>query len=112
VGLDLDGVYVDVRTPPPPRAFRSRHFEQLLIPPPENQPGTRFEIVLRDVASGERCATPAKQFVTHPSRTFGLRVELRVELRTVRADRCTYILGTLGQILQAARETGNPVRWW
>ena len=39
-------------------------------------------------------------------------VELRVELRTQRADRFTYILEILGQILQAARETGNPVRWW
>lgn len=112
VGIDRDGVYVDVCTPPPARAFRSRHFEQLLIPPPENHPRTRFEIVLRDVASGERCATPAKQFVTHPSRSFGLRVELRVELRIQRADRFTYILEPLEQILQAARETGNPVRWW
>lgn len=111
VGMDRDGVYVEVRTPPPARSFRSRHFEQLLIPPLENQPRTRFEIVLRDVASGERCATPAKQFITHPSRSFGLRVELRVELRTQRADRFTYILEPLEQILQAAHETGNPVRW-
>lgn len=112
VGMDRDGVYVDVRTPPPARAFRSQHFEQLLIPAADNPSPTRFEIVLRDVASGERCATPVKQFVTHPARSFGLRVELRVELRTQRADGFTYILEPLEQILQAARETGNPVRWW
>jgi hypothetical protein len=112
LAMDQDGVYVDVLTAPPARSFRSRHFEQLLVPASEHPSPTRFEIVLRDVASDERCATPARQSVTHPNRSFAIWVELRVELRTERADRLTYILEPLAQILQAARDTCNPVRWW
>ena len=108
--MDRDGVYVEVSTPPPARSFRSRHFEQLLIPKQDDRSGARHEIVFRDLESGESCVSP--HYVTRPFQPFALRVELRVELRTQRADRFTYILEPLDQILQAARETGNPVRWW
>jgi hypothetical protein len=110
VGMDRDGVYVEVSTPPPARSFRSRHFEQLVVPTQDDQSRARYEIVFRDLESGESCAIP--HYLTRPYNSFALRVELRVELRTQRADRFTYILVPLEQILQASRETGNPVRWW
>lgn len=110
VAMDLDGVYVEVNTPPPSKSFRSRHFEQLVVPQQEGRSHARPEIVLRDLESGESCVSP--HHVTHPDYPFAFRVELRVESRTQRADRFTYILEPLEQILQAAHETGNPVRWW
>ncbi len=112
VGMDREGVYVEVSTPPPARSFRSRHFEQQLVPKREDRSRARYEIVFRDMESGETCVSPHTQYVTRPFHSFPLRVELRVELRTQRADRFTYILEPLEQILQAAHETGNPVRWW
>ncbi len=110
VGMDRDGVYVEVSTPPPARSFRSQHFEQLVVLKQGDRPRDRYEIVFRDMESGESCVSP--HHVTRPFHSFALRVELRVELRTQRADRFTYILESLEQILKAARETGNPVRWW
>jgi hypothetical protein len=112
VGMDRDGVYVEVATLPPARSFRSRHFEQQLVPTEDDRSRARPEIVLRDVVSGESCVSPHLVTNPKPFQPISLRMELRVELRTQRADRFTYILETLGQILQAARETGNPVRWW
>lgn len=110
VGMDQDGVYVEVSTPPPVRSFRSRHFEQQVVPAQDDRSRARHEIVFRDLESGESCVSP--HYVTRPFQPFALRVELRVESRTQRADRFAYILEPLEQILQAARETGNPVRWW
>ncbi len=93
VAMDRDGVYVEVATPPPlARSFRSRHFEQLVVLKQEDRPRARYETVFRDLESGESCILPILDTVTRRGHTFALRVELRVELRTQRADRFTYIL--------------------
>ena len=110
MGMDREGVYIEDARTLPSHSFRSRHFEQLLVPKQEFGSRARYEIILRDMESGESCVSP--DIVTGRAHAVAVRVELRVELRTQRADRFTYILAPWEQILQAARETGNPVRWW
>ena len=113
VGMDRDGVYVGVLSQPshisshsPQISFRSRHFEQRVAPNQEDQPWAPYEVVLRDLVTGESCVSPhAVTRVLHSC-------TLRVEQRTQRADSYTYILEPLEQVLLAALETGSPVRWY
>jgi hypothetical protein len=93
--------------------FRAMRFEQRVLEAESLDKAQQFEFIDLDTERRFICSTPLKLFVRDASgqlkQSYPQRIH--VEERSVDVQYFTYILEPLTYILNAAVETGNPVRW-
>jgi len=108
LGFDSEGFFVRDRWELNRVLFRAMQVEQRLIEP-ESQ---LVEYVNRETGESFRCKTPFGLPTTGDDGLPRMALQhFHVDLRPPAESRFAYIIDPLTRVLQAAVETGNPVRW-